>query len=164
MLYKIDEKLRNELKKPLGNLIEDSAVDLEIVQLRSKVIISVGDRTTERFKENGIKPKIEIVDGKEKRQSRILPEDDIDIKISVKNPQGTITDDSIEAIKCAINIKKRTRIIVEGEEDLLAIPCIINSKNGWVIAYGQPNEGMVLVKIEDKIRNLAKSYLNRMLH
>ncbi len=162
MSYKIDEKLRDKLKRPLGDLIEDSIINLKIQELEGSTIISVGDRTTERLEEVGINPKVEIVDGMEKRKSRALPTDDIDIKIIVKNPQGTITTNSIEAIKCAVRTEKRTRIIVEGEEDLLTIPCIIYSKNGWVIAYGQPNEGMVIIKVKDSIKRLARSYLKRM--
>ncbi|MGC8661660.1 MAG: GTP-dependent dephospho-CoA kinase family protein [Nitrososphaeria archaeon] len=162
MSYKIDEQLRDELKHPLGYLINDNNVGSRLKELKGRVIISVGDRTTERLEELGLNPKVEIVDGMEKRKSRALPGNDIDIKIIVKNPQGTITASSVEAIKCAIRTDKRTRIIVEGEEDLLAIPCIIHSKSGWIIAYGQPNEGMVIVEVGNSIKRLARSYLKRM--
>ncbi|MEM0097904.1 MAG: DUF359 domain-containing protein [Conexivisphaerales archaeon] len=162
MSYKINEKLRDELKLPLGDLIKDVDFSSKIKELNGKVVISVGDRTTERLEEMGVNPKVEIVDGMEQRKSRALPAKDTDIKIVVKNPQGSITASSIDAIKCAIRIERRTRIIVEGEEDLLAIPCIIHSKSGWIIAYGQPNEGMVIVKVEDGIKRVARSYLKRM--
>ena len=163
MSYKIDEKLREELKRPLGDLIEDSMVSSKAAELlKNKTIISVGDRTTERLKELGITPRVEIVDGLEKRKSRPVPASDAGMTITVKNPAGEITKNSIEAIKCAIRTGRRTRIVVEGEEDLLAIPCIIYSRRGWVIAYGQPNEGMVIVRVTESKKRLAQSYLRRM--
>ncbi len=162
MSYKVDEKLRDELKRPLGDLIEDGMVNLKVMELKGKTFISVGDRTTERLEELGFNPKVEIVDGLEKRKSRSLPVADTDIIITVKNPAGEITKNSMEAIKCAVRTSQRTRIIVEGEEDLLTIPCIIYSRNGWLIAYGQPNEGMVIVRVTDRKKRLASSYLRRM--
>jgi uncharacterized protein (UPF0218 family) len=53
------------------------------------------------------------------------------------------------------------RIVVSGEEDLLALPLFVMVPNGSVVLYGQPLEGMVIVRIDEKIRWKARDLLYR---
>jgi uncharacterized protein (UPF0218 family) len=53
------------------------------------------------------------------------------------------------------------RIVVSGEEDLLALPLFAMVPNGSVVLYGQPLEGMVIVRIDEKIRWKARDLLHR---
>jgi uncharacterized protein (UPF0218 family) len=53
------------------------------------------------------------------------------------------------------------RILVTGEEDLLALPLFVIVPNGSVVLYGQPLEGMVIVRINEKIRRKAQEMLCR---
>jgi len=59
-------------------------------------------------------------------------------------------------------MEKPVRIVVHGEEDLLVIPTVLFSPEDAVILYGQPNEGLVIVKVNQEIRNKAKSIMNSM--
>ena len=54
------------------------------------------------------------------------------------------------------------RIIVKGEEDLLVLPVVLFAPEKSVVIYGQPNEGLVIVKVNEEIRNKAKSIMNAM--
>ena len=54
------------------------------------------------------------------------------------------------------------RILVTGEEDLLVLPVCIHAPENSVVMYGQPNEGLVIVKINSEIRNKAQSLLDLM--
>ena len=72
----LPENLRNELKTPLGKLIPNSSSEKENY-IRSvyseKVVITVGDATSELLIGMGLIPLLHIVDGQEKREKRSLP-------------------------------------------------------------------------------------------
>ena len=48
-------------------------------------------------------------------------EDAVEKTVYVDNPQGTITEEAIFAIKEALERNEHTHIVVEGEEDLLTL-------------------------------------------
>jgi len=52
--------------------------------------------------------------------------------------------------------------MVNGEEDLLVLPACIFAPENAIVLYGQPNEGLVIVKITPEIRNKAQSLLDLM--
>src|SRR3989304_4348459 len=53
-------------------------------------------------------------------------------------------------------------LFVEGEEDLLAIPCILEVPDGSLIIYGQPGQGIVVVKAAQPIKNELASMVQNM--
>ena len=154
----LPDDLRDQLKKPLGNLISDNDPNRENIIKKisaESVIITVGDRTTENMLQLGLKPQIQIIDGLEKRTQRIMPADDtVNTKLSCKNPPGEITEESIQVIRKAFSCEPPVRITVDGEEDLLVIPACIFAPENSVVMYGQPNEGLVIVQVTPEI--LAK--------
>jgi len=161
----LPESLRDNLKKPLGLLLKDSEVTKEnILKNVSKrtFLITVGDAATEKMIKFGINPLLQIVDALEKRSKRELPEGKVTTLLYCENPPAEITDDSIQTIKKAFTMEKPVRIVVHGEEDLLVIPTVLFSPEDAVILYGQPNEGLVIVKVNQEIRNKAKSIMNSM--
>ena len=52
-------------------------------------------------------------------------------------------------------------VIVEGEEDMLALPLSTMAPKGSAVLYGQPLEGIVLVNITEEKQNQAKDLMNR---
>lgn len=164
--YRLSEDLRKVLKQPFGPLLPNTKVNHNEIHKRlnkDKMIITVGDATTEILIKMGIIPSVQIVDGKEMRYARPLPESQFKTKIEVQNPAGFISKDSIEAIITSIKAKKPVRIIVEGEEDLLTLPCIIFFPIGSVVLYGQPKKGMVIVKVDGKSKRNAITLMKKML-
>ena len=97
--------LRDQLKNPLGNLIKDNDIDKEniIKEISAEsVLITVGARTTENMLQLGLKPQIQIIDGLEKRNQRVVPTDDaVNTNLSCKNPPGEITEESMKVIQKA---------------------------------------------------------------
>jgi len=65
----------------------------------------------------------------------------------VKNPQGTITEEAVTAIQEALQGSQNAKIIVEGEEDLLTLIVIMQAAQNSLVLYGQPREGIVVVKV-----------------
>ena len=163
---KLPENLREDLKIPLGDLINDIDVNNKNIQTKinpKSIIITVGDKTTENIISLGIRPQIQIIDGLEKRNQHSIPLDkEIDTVLTCKNPPGEITQESIQTIQKAFSSDPPIRIIVDGEEDLLVIPVCIAAPENSVVMYGQPNEGLVIVHVTPEIREKVQKILDVM--
>ena len=98
----LSETLREELKTPLGELIKDSNSDKEQIIKKiysEKIVVTVGDATSELLIKMGLIPFLQIVDGKEKRHERDLPiSDSVVTTMNCKNPAGEITQQSLSLI------------------------------------------------------------------
>ena len=153
------------MKTPLGILLPESQADKENIQKHlsdNSYIITVGDRTTEKMIDFGLIPSLQIIDGIEKREKREPPKLANATELTVDNPAAQITTASIDVIKKAYTLQSPVRLYVNGEEDLLVLPACIFAPENAVVLYGQPNEGLVIVKITPEIRNKAKSLLDLM--
>ncbi len=162
---RLPENLRDYLKRPLGILLPNSAVTKENILKKisnDSILVTVGDASTERIIKFGINPSIQIVDALEKRSRRELPQGLVTTLLRCTNPPGEITSESIDMIKKAFEVEKPVRIIVDGEEDLLVIPIALFAPENAIILYGQPNEGLVIVKVTQEIRNKAKTIIDLM--
>ena len=150
--YILTPRLRAELKKPLGTLIKGT-FSATMKNLRERaaedkppIMISVGDTVSKNLYRYNFSPKIAIVDNKRMRRSVKTTELKAAKIIHVQNPQGTLTEEAINATREAIEDKNCVAIIVDGEEDLLALIAIKYAPQDSYIVYGQPLEGIVVVK------------------
>ena len=154
------------LKKPFGELILDR--DVNKMRIISEVhgaekIVAVGDATTERLVSYGIIPDVSVVDGRERRSAT-----DRQIRYPAKefncaNPPGTISRNSIDVLTESLHETRPAIVRVEGEEDMLALPLFLLAPTGSVVLYGQPLEGLVIVKITESKRAEAKALMDRIL-
>ena len=162
----LPDDLRDQLKNPLGNLISDNDPNKENIIKKfsaESTIITVGDRTTENMLQLGLKPQVQIIDGLEKRNQRIvLTDDTVNTNLSCKNPPGEITEESIQVIKKAFSCESPVRITVDGEEDLLVIPVCIHAPENSIVMYGQPNEGLVIIRVTPEIKAKVQKILDSM--
>ena len=162
----LPENLRNELKIPLGKLILNSSSEKENY-IRSvyseRIVITVGDATSELLLQMGLTPLLHIVDGQEKRQKRSPPlANSITTELTCKNSPGKIEDENFDLIKNIFSKKPPIRLIVEGEEDLLVLPVCLFAPENSVVMYGQPNEGLVIAEITDELRDKVQKIVNQM--
>ena len=159
-VYPLPEGLRARLARPLGRLFSAEEVKgqsfAEVVR-GAAMVITVGDRVTETLGAQGRVPDVQVVDSRENRKERVPPDVAYARRIEVGNPPGTITEGAIEGIRDALRGRKPARVAVRGEEDLLALPVIALAPESAVIFYGQPGEGIVVVRAdaESKSRNRA---------
>ncbi len=172
--YSLPESLKDSLRQPFGVLIPDSQVTKEAVSSklvgRNRIIVTVGDRTTERMKELRVFSNLEIVDGLEKRQPRsslVSFAGSNERHFYVKNPAGTLTDETVDVVKKSLDLitsdsRKTVRIDVEGEEDLLALLILAFFPEQTIVLYGQPNEGLVIVGAMGDAKDLARKTLAEM--
>jgi len=163
---KLPEDLRDGLKIPLGVLVPDGQAGPATISAHvagAPCVITVGDRTTERLIESGIVPDLQIVDNHERRLSRDSPALPAGtVEVTCANPPAEITDESISKIRDALSSKAPVRLTVRGEEDLLVIPACIHAPENSVVLYGQPGEGMVVVRVDDAVRRKTQTLLDSM--
>jgi len=153
------------MKTPLGILLPESQADksnIEKYLSKDSYIITVGDRTTEKMINFGLIPSLQIIDGLEKREKREPPKLSNATELTVDNPAAEITSQSIAMIKKAFILQNPVRLFVNGEEDLLVLPACIHAPENAVVLYGQPNQGLVIVRITPEIRNKAQRLLDLM--
>ncbi len=162
---KLPNSLRDQLKIPLGVLLLESQTDKTNIKKflsENSYIITVGDRTTEKMIEFGLIPSLQIIDSQEKREKREPPKLANATELTVDNPAAEITSQSIGVIQQAFTMQPPVRISVNGEEDLLVIPVCVYAPENAIVLYGQPNEGLVIVKINPEIRNKTQKLLDSM--
>ncbi len=164
----------NILKKPFGKLIKQEEISKEKIKSLvkdSKSLITVGDATTETIISFGLMPNLSIIDGVERRirrsESKIFELNSFFITSSCKfnhyqckNPKGTISKEAYLNIKKILLKGEQAIIFIEGEEDMLALPVFALAPINSVVFYGQPLEGLVIVKINDKIKNKARHLID----
>ena len=162
---KLPDSLRDQLKIPLGILLPESKADKTNIEKHlseNSYVITVGDRTTEKMIEFGLIPSLQIIDSQEKRSKREPPQLANATELTVDNPAAEITSQSISIIQQAFAMQPPVRISVNGEEDLLVIPVCVHAPENAIVLYGQPNEGLVIVKITPEIRNKTQKLLDLM--
>lgn len=109
-------------------------------------IVSVGDVVSRNLVEKHFSPKLLIVDNRVMRSDVKPVKLNVDEEKHVKNPPGTITFEALKAIQDAFNAAHIVSVVVDGEEDLLALPAIQYAPENALIIYGQPREGLVVVR------------------
>jgi len=125
-------------------------------------IIAVGDVVSKNMSVHHIPTHAMIVDNRVARET-IKP---IKIKakrtLHVKNPAGTLTPETWTTIKEALNQDQPTRVLVDGEEDLLTLVAVHQAPENTLVVYGQPNEGVVAVKVTMETRRKIQSVIDAM--
>ena len=166
--YRLTPELRKKLKKPIGTLIRGSFNETmkklkDLVEKENPpMIISVGDSISKNLTENNVFPKLSIVDNKVMRK-RIQPIAlTADKTLYVKNPPGTITDEALATIQEALEHTSRVKIVVDGEEDLLALAALLYASENSFVVYGQPLEGIVVVKVTEQKKKEITEVLKAM--
>ena len=151
-MYKLDESKINEFKEPFGPLYPDFKDAIPAIK-SANFLISVGDETTKNLVENDIIPDLAIIDNRIQRKDHNHDIIRVDNILNAVNPAGTLTSNLWETIESAINStiedEENRIIVVEGEEDLAVLPCLLMAPEDGVILYGQPNEGLVFVNVMD---------------
>jgi uncharacterized protein (UPF0218 family) len=163
---KINKRLRRLLKKPLGKLLTGSQSEIEqelkkFFLEKPRKIICVGDAVSRRFVKLGLPVNVKVIDNKEMRRKIESFNFKAKSVFKVKNPKGSIELTAWQAIKDALK-KDDALIIVDGEEDLLALPAIISAPEGSLIFYGQPKTGVVSIKVDKEKKAEAKEIISRM--
>jgi hypothetical protein len=163
-VLRLPEEARQLLKRPLGELFRATGEAVERLRAEPPIrLITVGDVVTAEFLKAGLKPDVVVVDFMVMRSSageeikRTIDAYSIPVR-RVKNPAGTLTPELREALE---GVAPPLKIVVDGEEDLATLPAVLAAPVGSVVAYGQPEEGVVLVEVTEGKKQEFQELLNK---
>jgi len=125
-------------------------------------IISVGDVVSGNMMKKGVLPQVMIVDNIVMRKAIApIPADANEI-LHVKNPPGTLSEEAWSVIREAVALERRTKVLVDGEEDLLTLVAVLCAPENSLVVYGQPHEGIVVVKVTEKTKETMRRIVEEM--
>jgi GTP-dependent dephospho-CoA kinase len=166
--YTLTPELRIKLKEPFGSLIQGTPEET-MKKMREMVekekppsVISVGDIVSRNLHKHNVHPQLTIIDNISLRDQPMPKEAVVEKTIYVDNPQGTITQETILAVKKALDKKEHTHIVVRGEEDLLTLIAVLYAPENAFVVYGQPHLGIVVVKVTSDRKSQVQEFLNAM--
>ena len=154
----LPEDLRQEFKKPFGELLSDAN---GLPKNKDDLIITVGDVTTKAFNERSIGQNLSIIDFKVERKQKFFNITELGFSkhenvIKVNNPAGFITKNLFRGLSEIFTEDiKETILQINGEEDLAVLPLILLVPLNTIIYYGQPHEGLVRVLVSEEAKNKA---------
>ncbi|SIR64447.1 GTP-dependent dephospho-CoA kinase family protein [Natronorubrum thiooxidans] len=160
-LLVLPDALRHELKEPMGPIETDAERLLEAVD---GPLIAVGDVVTYHFLQAGRAPDVAVVDERTKRETvdeEIRETVTESTPLEATNPPAALSAEMVETLREALDREEPTTILVDGEEDLVALPAIAAAPEGASVVYGQPDEGMVHVTVTDEHRAEMRALLER---
>lgn len=154
----LPKSIRSKFKQPLGRTYTSTGDILSAI--KGETLITIGDVTTKLLYETEAIPYLAVVDFIVERKKLYRSLKELGIPESVEsqeidNPAGTLSPMLFTALRTLLqnsHKEKRYVIQVNGEEDLAALPAILASPLGFVVCYGQPGEGTVVVPITEKIK------------
>lgn len=165
IVVELQQALRPELKDPLGPIYTEAD---ELLADAGTPLVAVGDIVTYHLLEAGFTPAVALVDGRTKRATvddhiqDALDSDRFDHELAIANPPATLSASLLSALREGLDHDGTTIIVVDGEEDLAALPAVAAAPTGASVVYGQPDEGMVLVDCEGATRETVRDLLARM--
>lgn len=188
---KLPTSLRRELKKPFGELLVDSSKNhedaikkfvnkfLRVQSSQPKVdhpldekfkvqsLITVGDAVTDALVKEGVTPDVSIVDLKIQRKPVYKTIEELglrNIKVikKVKSPAGTVSFTDFSILRSLIRNEAKPNVLqIEGEDDLFTLLALLLAPLGSLIVYGQPNEGIVVIEVNEEHKHIAQAYLEK---
>ena len=155
------------MKTPIGELVTgttDACTSALAAVLKSEKpsrLILVGDSVSRYAIEFGIRPQVIIIDKKEKRGPAVNFAHNMQAEFQTKNAAGTIGLDAWKKVEVAVG-RGDCAVIVDGEEDLLTLVAILVATPGSLVVYGQPGQGIVLVRVTSQKKREVEKFIEEM--
>src|SRR3989344_7095385 len=154
---RIPPKIKQALKKPLGRVHRSLE---EIKQLsHGHKLVAVGDVCVLALLGLGIFPHVAVFDFRYMRRALDLEKRKILMRMypkpwAFKNPRGTVSNALIK--KVPEILKRGGAVKIDGEEDLTALAFMKYAPADTHVIYGQPHEGIVLVRKDKKLDKILR--------
>lgn len=181
--YLLPDALRRELAAPFGPVLDTEALRGALAE--SDALVAVGDVVSLTLKQLGLTPRLFVCDYQTQRGRTAGPpahasaassaafdaarfEAELGawgrIAFRVRNPAGQVTREAWDAIRLGLEADPAdcpVRIVVEGEEDLLGLPCFLEAPAGAKVLYGMPGQGVVVVPVDARLQERVRALLGR---
>jgi len=178
-ILELPDSLRPVLREPIGPLVKLSASLVGLIKKEKPVmLIAVGDIISLRLLRDKHPPDVMIIDYRSRRapikdfHGLLADSHGYPCKSVFQNPcesvinkAGTINSTAVKAIYTAINkyLTKSIKgtVVIDGEEDLLALPAILLAPLNSLVIYGQLDEGVVFVRVTESEKKRIKSIISK---
>jgi len=165
----LPDNLKEKLRKPLGRVFSNTKEVIKFIKEKNKeFIFTVGDIVSYHLIKNKVNPHLLIFDWKTKRG-------EVDKKVKktlekifpnkIVNQPGTIEKKAFLTIKTCVekilSKNEKRAVFVDGEEDLLALPLILFSPLNSLVFYGHWQFGVVMVEVNEGIKNKVLKLLRK---
>jgi uncharacterized protein (UPF0218 family) len=152
-MLRLPQSLRSAFKEPFGPVYTDAQ---PLLAATDGPVIAVGDVVVAHLVRAGRTPDVAVIDGRTKREA-VSPDTEAALEAlpdgtRVENPAGELTEALLRALVAAIDADEPRVLDVDGEEDLATLPAVVAAADGTGVVYGQPDEGMVLVRVTPETR------------
>lgn len=137
------------------------------------MIVAVGDIIVDALIKSGVDPDVKIIDFRSRREpiedlhGLLITDSHGYQRKSFLNQPGTINLKTAEIIKDKIKNAlykgEKSWILIDGEEDLLALPAILFAPLNSLVLYGHWQLGIIAVVIDERIKNKVKNIINKFL-
>ena len=166
------ENLREELRKPLGRVFKSTKELLQCFKtLKWTMVVAVGDIIVDALMKNGIGPEVKIIDFKTRRKQNDLNRYHLVTaaqELYINKP-GTINLKTAEKLKELIHqqlghpkgVQPQSWLVIDGEEDLLALPAILFSPLGSLVFYGHWQLGVIGVEVTEEMKEKASQIVKK---
>lgn len=165
--YVLPDALRKDLGKPFGPVVPGDGLAAAVAG--AAPLVAVGDVVSLTCKTLGLEPAAFVCDFMTQRGT---PDPTYERELGswgarafrVANPPATITRQAWDAVRLALAAgpgEGPVRIVVDGEEDLLGIPCFLEAPDGAAVLYGMPGQGVVVVKVDAALKRRVADVLSR---
>jgi len=159
----LSEAFKEKLRKPMGKIYKSVGAIFKSPE-KPTMVIAVGDIIAMELEKERLIPDVKIIDYKTRRtllKGSVLLRS---VPNTINDP-GTINPQSAKAVKLAINkflsTKKSQTIIINGEEDLLALPAILFAPLNSLVLHGHWQYGIIAIKIDEEIKNKILNLLKQ---
>jgi uncharacterized protein (UPF0218 family) len=168
----LPDALRYRLKDPKGELFsrpglgaaEDACAYIRRLNLHPT--IAVGDLVSSNLARVGCQAAISILDGKTQRQDKLDFVFAADVELRAQNAAAEIRPEVWIAIELGLKLAERgktAKLLIEGEEDLTALPAVILAPIGSAIVYGLPGQGIVVINVAATHKEQVQEILEQMV-
>lgn len=157
----LPDSLRKILAKPLGPVAPD-ITSLKKLLSDNALVITVGDVVSQSVDDAGIPVILKIIDQRNRRgpiAATPLQES------AVKNQAGRIEQEAVlayqQSLKKYFAEHQTQTLVIDGEEDLLALPAILLAPMGSFVLYGQYGEGIVVNRVDEAVKATIQSIIEK---
>lgn len=168
MRYRPTEAQLIQMKQPMGKLLNGNPAETmpKLVDLVKKTrpprVATVGDVVSRAAIKSGIDVNLRIIDHKTMREPFEYSPRPSQHVFSVANPPGIINEDAFSIIRSAMSYEDAL-VVVDGEEDLLTIPTVLEAPENSTVIYGQPMQGIVIISVTPGVKQRMRIFLDAMI-
>jgi uncharacterized protein (UPF0218 family) len=171
-ILSLPDHLRKSLKEPKGELFSrpglGAAQDASIYIQKKKLtpIIAVGDLVSINLAKVACPVTLFILDGKTKRNDLLDHDIIADVEFQAINAASEIRPEVWVAIELTLlmgQYGKTAKLLIEGEEDLTALPAVALAPIGAAVVYGLPDEGIVVIDVTARDKEQVDNIIRQMV-